>query len=223
MATFFTADTHFGHTNIIRYCGRPFESKEEHDETMIKNWNSVVTSRDHVYHLGDVGFGEPSDLYRVLERLHGKIYLIKGNHDGPALREPAAKRFQFIKDVHFLKTQHENKKVEIFLSHYAHRSWPKSNHGCYHLWGHSHGNLTPHGLSFDVGVDCWDFTPIPLATIVEKMRERKVLLDYDNYVNSRENNTGVLVGKLENNRDEVLNALVAEAQADGLYDPPSED
>ena len=28
---FFTADHHFGNTNIIRHCGRPFQSVEEMD------------------------------------------------------------------------------------------------------------------------------------------------------------------------------------------------
>lgn len=179
MMIWFIGDTHFGHGNIINYCGRPFGSLAEHNETIIKNWNSVVSPNDHVYHLGDVGFGSPDYLYRVMQRLRGKIYLIKGNHDGPAIREPVAQRFQFIKDVHFLKTQHKGQKVEIFLSHYAHRTWPKSNHGSFHLFGHSHGNMPPHGLSFDVGVDCWNFCPISLEQVMAKMSELKIELDYD--------------------------------------------
>lgn len=178
MAIWFIGDTHFGHANIIRYCNRPFETKEEHDDALVKNWNSNVAPNDHVYHLGDVGFGSPQYLYSVLQKLRGKIYLIKGNHDGPALREPACQRFQFVKDVHFLTTQFQGKKIQIFLSHYAHRTWNHSNHGSYHLFGHSHGNMPPFGRSFDVGVDCWNFAPVSLETIVQKMEEREVQLDY---------------------------------------------
>ena len=39
---FFTSDTHFGHSKIIDYCKRPFSSIEEHDKTLIQNWNNVV-------------------------------------------------------------------------------------------------------------------------------------------------------------------------------------
>lgn len=176
---FFTADTHWGHANIIKYCNRPFMTKMDHDEALIERWNSVVQPNDHVYHLGDVGFGSPQYLHKILQKLRGKIYLIKGNHDGPALREPACQRFQFIKDVHFLTTQHKGKKYQIFLSHYAHRTWNHSNHGAFHLFGHSHSNLPSYGLSFDVGVDCWNFTPISLDDVIEKMNSLNIQLDYD--------------------------------------------
>lgn len=54
---YFTADTHFGHKNVIRFCDRPFASAEEMDEVMIKNWNSRVRGKDIVYILGDMFFG----------------------------------------------------------------------------------------------------------------------------------------------------------------------
>jgi calcineurin-like phosphoesterase family protein len=32
----FTANFHFGHNNIIRYCDRPFRSVEEMDQTIVE-------------------------------------------------------------------------------------------------------------------------------------------------------------------------------------------
>ena len=40
---FFTADPHFGHTNIIRYENRPFDSAEEMDQELIRRWNETVS------------------------------------------------------------------------------------------------------------------------------------------------------------------------------------
>ena len=45
---YFTSDTHFGHKNVIRLCGRPYETVEEMDEDMIEKWNRKVTELDTV-------------------------------------------------------------------------------------------------------------------------------------------------------------------------------
>ena len=73
---FFTSDTHFNHTNIIRFCDRPFGSTEEMNEKLIGNWNSVVGPDDIVFHLGDFCLGGSAEWTKVLDRLNGKIYLI---------------------------------------------------------------------------------------------------------------------------------------------------
>ncbi len=82
--TFFIGDTHFGHKNIIVFEGtknlRPFATIEEHDEEIIKRWNSVVRKHDIVWHLGDVAFGKHS--LEHVKRLNGAKRLIAGNHDG---------------------------------------------------------------------------------------------------------------------------------------------
>lgn len=172
----FTADTHFGHANIIKYCGRPFETKADHDNALVENWNKRVKPKDVVYHLGDFGFAKKGDdnnisyLCRVASKLHGTIVLIKGNHDGPATQAPLSSRFQVIKDVHVIKHQGER----LFLSHYPHRSWQHSFRGAIHLFGHVHGGLPPHGLSFDVGVDCWNFEPISFDMVMCKVNELRL-------------------------------------------------
>ena len=78
---FITSDTHFWHTNIIKYCNRPFESVEEMNEKLIENWNSIVNKYDTVYHLGDFCIGGRQQIYDLVHRLKGNIKLIKGNHD----------------------------------------------------------------------------------------------------------------------------------------------
>lgn len=78
---FFTADHHWHHERIIKYCQRPFSNVEEMDEKLITNWNNVVGDDDIVFHLGDFAKGGSSEWSRLLQRLKGKIYLILGNHD----------------------------------------------------------------------------------------------------------------------------------------------
>ena len=153
MKTYFTADLHVNHAKILQYCNRPFSSVEEMNETLINNWNDRVQPEDTVYHLGDFGWGSVDKLLPIFNRLNGKRkILIKGNHDKEGVKLP----WTSIHDM--LEVRIDNKIYQ--LSHYPMRSWNKSFHGARHLFGHCHGTLSPHGLSCDVGVDCWKFSPV---------------------------------------------------------------
>ena len=81
MKVFGISDTHFNHKNIIRYCNRPFQTAEEMDAAMIKNWNETVSNKDVVLHLGDFGLGNKDYIADIVSRLNGKKILILGNHD----------------------------------------------------------------------------------------------------------------------------------------------
>lgn len=75
------SDTHFNHTNIIKYCARPYGSTDEMNHDLIARWNKLVQPNDIVYHLGDFGMGGKDSIARWRRALNGKIKLIKGNHD----------------------------------------------------------------------------------------------------------------------------------------------
>ena len=49
----FTADEHYRHTNIIKYCNRPFASAAEMDAEIIQRHNEMVEPKDVVIHAGD--------------------------------------------------------------------------------------------------------------------------------------------------------------------------
>jgi calcineurin-like phosphoesterase family protein len=169
----FTADLHLGHTNIIRHCGRPFDSVEEMDQVLIQNINDCVKKQDRLYILGDFCGQRRKSAYiqSYLNRIHlhpNQIFLILGNHDD----EKHSKRvFPNVYERYTVKHEGE----QIVLSHYAMRTWNQSGRGRWHLYGHSHGNLPDYGKSFDVGVDVWDFKPISFEQVKEQMDKREIL------------------------------------------------
>ena len=77
--TWIISDTHFGHRNIIKYCGRPMN----HDSLMLKNWREMVAPNDYVLHLGDVTvwFKKHVHWAQTVRQLPGLKFLILGNHD----------------------------------------------------------------------------------------------------------------------------------------------
>ena len=171
----FTADTHFGHKNILKYTKRPFKTTTEMDEHLILKWNEKVQPDDEVYHLGDFALCSPGRLREILWRLNGKIYLIKGNHEDSALA--CKDRFEWIKDYYELAMPDKNgyrEKQYVMLFHYAMKVWNGSHHGTYHLYGHSHGTLPddPTQRAFDVGVDCHDYAPINYEQVKAIMKKK---------------------------------------------------
>lgn len=166
---FFTADTHFGHNNVIRTCGRPYADAAEMDEALIDNWNSVVGKKDTVYHLGDFSFLRPERTLEILKRLKGYKHLILGNHDA---RMKAHVRAAFDTVAYYKEISLGN--VKTVMCHYPFMTWNKSHHGSYNLHGHSHGKRGDQGpvLRIDVGVDCWDYHPVSADEVIRTMTRR---------------------------------------------------
>ena len=48
----FTADFHFGHLHIIRYCKRPFGNTQEMDDAIAERVNACAKPNDVLYFLG---------------------------------------------------------------------------------------------------------------------------------------------------------------------------
>jgi calcineurin-like phosphoesterase family protein len=79
---YFFSDTHFDHKNIIKYCNRPFNSTQEMNQTLVRNWCDVVSSNDVVFFLGDMSYGrDRRHIDYWLGKLEGNISYIRGNHD----------------------------------------------------------------------------------------------------------------------------------------------
>lgn len=175
----FTADHHYGHANIICFCKRPFLTCDEMDEVMTMRWNEVVEPNDIVYHLGDFTLDDRKIAQSYFRRLNGLIKVIPGGHDKRWLRSHA----YFSRDagvevrppLFTLEVPAVGPKQvsPIVLCHYSMRIWDRSHYGSFHLYGHSHGRLSPVGRSMDVGVDAHDFYPVSLGSVIETLRQRR--------------------------------------------------
>jgi calcineurin-like phosphoesterase family protein len=179
MGTFFTSDTHFDDPYSLQYFNRPFQSMDEMNRVMVEKWNSVVTENDMVYHLGDFTLDDIDHFTKWVKQLHGNIRILPGSHDQPWLTDFVdSEKVQLIAplvSVEFSELAAGNSPQVIVLCHYSMQVWDRSNHGSWHLFGHSHGKLKGIGLSFDVGVDCTEFAPLSLERVAAKMAALKAL------------------------------------------------
>lgn len=77
---FFLTDTHFGHKNIVKYCGRP----QDYEDQIFAGIESLhLTVDDILIHMGDVALGD-ADRWnrRIVNTIRpAKSVLLLGNHD----------------------------------------------------------------------------------------------------------------------------------------------
>ena len=167
MTYFFTADEHYNHKNIIKYCNRPFESIEEMNTTIVERHNEIVGYSDLVIHAGDFTLDKDWKIAQMFyKRLNGRHIFLKGSHD------------------YWLNSRYGREYnpgeiwertvngVYIVICHYAMRVWARSHYNSWMLYGHSHGTLEPIGKQHDVGVDNNNFYPVSFEQLKTIMANR---------------------------------------------------
>ena len=170
MDTWATADFHFQHANIIKYCKRPFSSLEEMDLVLIKNFNNKVKKDDLVYHIGDFCFknspggkkGEGglnrANYYR--SKLNGNFIFIRGNHDCNNGVKTAIERIVINFGGYRINLVHNPE----------HRSFNYE----LNIVGHVHNNWKIQRFKKDfrftdccnVGIDVWNYSPVKLTDVI---------------------------------------------------------
>lgn len=151
---YFTGDTHFGDTRVLRIDRRPFSDMAEHDTALISNWNEVVGGDDDVWHLGDFMSVRAGPCAELLAKLNGRKHLIIGNNDP----EETTGSNGWASVQHYAELREAGH--HLILCHYAFRTWNQMGKGSINLHGHSHGRLKPIPRQFDVGVDAQGPRPV---------------------------------------------------------------
>lgn len=160
---YFSSDTHFSHANILEYCSRPFKDAQEMDYVILKNF-SILKPDDTLYFLGDFTMrGE--DHYKwfksTLDKITCRKIFILGNHD-------KLKPFKYV-ELGFESVHTSLVLDKYFLAHDPAllAAMPKEYTM---LCGHVHGLFKTQKdsqgrLVINVGVDVWDYKPVPLGEI----------------------------------------------------------
>lgn len=162
---FVISDTHFGHKNIITFKDnegkivRDFPSIEDHDAHLVKCWNLVISPKDTVYHLGDVAINKKG--LPILEELHGRKILVKGNHDIFEWKD----YLYYFDDIRAYKVMPE---YGIIMSHIpihpdSMSRWKLNIHG------HLHHNSLNDPRYRCVSVEQINYVPLDLEVIIQEM------------------------------------------------------
>lgn len=162
---FFSADTHIGHKNVLKYMpDRPYASEQDtkaHDEWLIDLWHRTIGKYDRLYFAGDLTFCKSDDARRLLEKLPGEKYLAIGNHDKSVKNHlNYFRKASQIMEITLTPSVYDclKEKLRIVLCHYPLLDWAGKHQGVIMLHGHCHGIMDEYNtrsvdLRFDVGID----------------------------------------------------------------------
>lgn len=143
MRTFFVADHHFWHHNILTFKSKAgtlirdgFEDIDDMHDFIIEQHNKVVAPDDKVYFLGDVVMRNTAKWFKILEGMNGTKILIKGNHDNAKL-SIYQQHFKDVRATHLLKAVVTKKiNFKVILSHIP--IHPESLGKNFNIHGHIH-------------------------------------------------------------------------------------
>jgi calcineurin-like phosphoesterase family protein len=168
---YLTADEHYDHyttstRNIIKYANRPFSSINEMNQTIIRNFNSMVKNEDETWHIGDFtlkGVGYKHWFETMLKQLNGTHHLVLGNHD-------RLHPWDYV-EVGFTTVHTAVMLEEFILVHDPVAAITRRDR--IFLCGHVHDlyKTLPGKNIINVGVDVWQFQPISIAYLRECIPE----------------------------------------------------
>lgn len=208
---FIISDIHFYHKNILKHCperqkicgAKDENDVEAWDKWMIEKWNSTISKKDMVYILGDFAFGSPESVRKLLDKLHGKKFLILGNHDKSS--EHLDNYFVQItqqKLVTFKKSNFDflDEDFQVFMCHYPMVTWASKHYGVINVHGHCHGRLDDYNeastdLRVDVGIDgkLANFNFITLEQIYRYFKEKTKGEKFIHYAMEKKNENSMVI------------------------------
>ena len=170
---FFTADTHFGHANVIRMCERPYQDIEEMNRDFIARWNAKVSGTDSVYIIGDMFF-RCDDPEAILRQLRGKKHLLLGNHDSSWIGLVDLNKY-FVSVDTLIEAGID--QTGLTLCHYPLLTW-KHQKRSYMIHGHIHRKtdsdfwplLCVRDRVLNAGVDINHYEPVTLEELIHNNR-----------------------------------------------------
>lgn len=170
MTNWYTADPHFGHENVIKFCDRPFRSASHMDAVLLQNLQAMVRPEDTLWIIGDFAYGpkakDPDWLRKLFAKLPGaEKHLIVGNHDlEPTLALP------WTSVQHLAEVRDGPHNQAHTLCHYPMLTWNHARRGALQIFGHVHNNWLGSRNSVNAGVDVWDYFPVRFEDLARRAR-----------------------------------------------------
>lgn len=158
MKIFITSNLQLGRPNAIKKYNRPFKDVDEMTNSLIKEWNSVVSDADLVYSLGNFAW-DSKTAQDALELLNGQIRLIPAEYDKAV--KVLAKKGMLRNGVQVVNRILPLKRYKATLSYWPLEAWPDKQSGYYSVIGHPQKQFKsdPEKKRINASTDFWSYRP----------------------------------------------------------------
>ena len=169
--TYFSADWHLSHNNIIKYCDRPFKDYVHMNDVLIKNANAGMTEDDTFIHVGDFCFRNKTIKQKAKDYeklINPKLIHVNGNHD----RNNSVNNF--IEEMRLIASG-----LHILVRHIPHENpedFYKMDYYDFVVCGHVHKewkhkvvyneDKSRYRIIINVGCDVWKYSPVRLDEVI---------------------------------------------------------
>lgn len=157
---------------------------EAMNKALLENYNSVVENGDEVWFVGDIALGRQKTTLPLFKKFKGDKILIPGNHDSCHPMHAKWKRnLGMYHEAGFHVMQPQERTIvgntEVLVCHFPYREDFVHNssgglrkedkfsgvrpddEGEFLIHGHTHSPVVCEGKQIHVGVDAWNFYPVP--------------------------------------------------------------
>jgi calcineurin-like phosphoesterase family protein len=168
----FISDTHFNHAAVIEYCRRPFPNIEEMNAAIVQRVNEFVRPEDILWVLGDIVWGNPSNVENHLRSLNGYKKAILGNHDPSREKllkcgfDTVSEQDYVIIGAHIFWLAHIPNHNEDDKRGYTRPPMRPGMENAIPVCGHVHAKWRSKKGDVNVGLDAWAMTPVSPQQIV---------------------------------------------------------
>lgn len=170
----FTSDYHLFHSNIIKYCNRPYSNCFSMNKDIIDTINKKVNQDDLLFNLGDIGFNSVKYITDELSKINCDQIFVSGNHDRKSLINALIEKYIVFEKQTILNVYFNDIHYKVHLAHNPDDIQYNNDENNIFLYGHLHEKEVANRRYNQMNVG-WDRfgRPIELKEIILMVSNEK--------------------------------------------------
>ena len=169
-----TSDLHLFHSNIIKYCNRPYPNCFSMNKDIIDTINKNIHQYDLLINLGDIGFNSVKYITDELSKINCNQIFVSGNHDRKSLINALIEKYIVFEKQTILNVYFNDVHYKVHLAHNPDDIQYNYEENNIFLYGHLHDKEVENKRFNQMNIG-WDQfgKPVELKEIINIVKQNK--------------------------------------------------